>query len=551
MAAYFAFFAVFAVDIPFGDDYPTLSFIVNFTNPEWIEGKAAQIFAQHNEHRIATLRLTLLALYAIRREVDFVLTALLGNLALGGIAFLLHRAFKAAFGEAKPWGFLPVLFLLFQPQHFQLMFWAMCSFTNVVVVLFSFLSLFFLVKDGSRTRQALFFVGAVFLAAAAAYTNGNGLFVFLAAVAVLAAKKDWRRLVPWALAGVATALFYFHGYVKNPAHPDILPYLKEHFFGVAEYFLSVAGAWADFGILRPFASVGAGFLVLAGFVYLFGRGLIRKNPFVAASTIFVLTSLAALTWTRAPFGLFQSFEPRYKFIAVVLLVLFYLGWMAVAGGREKRGVGVGFLVFSIGFGGISYLRNLPRGRDYGPVLAVNLVRWSQWKENLPCASQEHGEAILRLSVQRNIYAPPQELKVFRPKFPFGGVDQGQSAAASAGPAGEVAVSGWALDNGGPPQVVIRRSAMPGEPRSSLSRKGLVYVGKTKCGAGTIPEVARIYHGFPGLDRMLWSFRFRPGDFDSLPERPTLYFFARDRVGRENLLGTVQVLENEGRAGGAR
>jgi hypothetical protein len=42
---------------------------------------------------------------------------------------------------------------------------------------------------------------------------------------------------------------------------------------------------------------------------------------------------------------------------------------------------------------------------------VNLVRWSQWKENLPCASQEHGEAILRLSVQRNIYAPPQELKV--------------------------------------------------------------------------------------------------------------------------------------------
>jgi len=540
VAAYFAFFAAFAVDIPFGDDYPTLAFVINSTNPDWPAGKAAQILGQHNEHRIATLRLTLLALYALRGEIDFVLVAFLGNLAAVGIALVLFRGVRGSAGGEPLFLFLPVLFLLFQPQHFQLMFWAMCAFTNVVVIFLSFLSLDLLAGKTAGERRGAAFGGALVLAVAAAYTNGNGLFVFIAGAAVLLVRKRLRRLGIWLLAGGLTAAFYFRGYVKNPAHPDILPYLKDRFFGVVEYFLSVAGAWADFGVLRPHASVIAGLLVMAGLVLLAARGLLKKSPFLSGAVLFVLASLAALTWTRAPFGVLQSYEPRYKFLAVVLLALLFLGWIAVAREKEKRAAGVGFIVFSVVFSGLSYFRNFARGRDYGPVLAVTLVRWSEGEADLPCADQEHGEAILRLAVQRRIYEPPSELNILRPKFPFGAIDPAAGTPGAA-PEGEVVVSGWALDNGGPPRIVVRRNARPGEPISLLNKKRLAYVGRARCAAGSAADVARVYYGFPGREEMLWRFSFRPADFAGGPlEGTTLFFFARDRAGRENLIGTVDV-----------
>lgn len=539
---YFLFFFKSAVDIPFGDDYAPLGFVVNFTNPEWGVGKASQILDQHNEHRIATLRLTLLLWYALRHEVNFILIAFLGNAAVVGIALLLARRLKTSAGGAggpPSWAFLPVFFLLFQPQHFQLMLWALCTYTNVVVVLLAFLSLYLLTRKRTGKSASWAFASAAVLAVIASYTNGNGLFVFLAGVVVLLVGKDFRRLAPWILIGGLTAFFYFQGYVRNPAHPDIWPYLKEHFFGVVEYFLAVTGAWADFGVLRPFASVAAGILVMAGFVGLTVRGLFRKSPFVSAAALFVLISLGALTWTRAPFTVLQSYEPRYKFTAVVLLVLLYLGGLAVAREKKRKAVAAGFLVFSVIFGGLSYAHNIPKLRAYGPVLADNLIRWNAWRADLPFASPEQAEEILRLTVQRKIYQPPPRLGILRPVYPFGFIDPAGGTAAAPSADGEVVVSGWALDNGGPPRIIVRRSPLPGDPESVLNRKKLVYVGQTRCAAGTVPNVARVYYGFPGRETMLWTYRFRPADYAGSPEPPTLYFFARDRAGRENLLGTIR------------
>jgi len=543
VVAYFVFFFSFALDLPFGDDYPVLAFAVNFTNPEWPK-KTQIFFSQHNEHRIVTLRAVVLAFHYLSLKIDWVAIAFLGNLGILGIVLLLWKHAGRA-GDLPPprrilW-FLPVVFFLFQPQHHQLTLWAMCAFTNVGVLLFALLSFFLLTHRDSVPGNTLPFLAAVGFALLAAYTNGNGVFAIVIGAFVLLAERTYRRLFIWLGTGAFAVGFYFTGYVRNPEHPAFLPFLKDQVWDAAAYFLSVLGSFADFGVYRPVASIAGGATLLAALFFLAVKRIDRKDPFLFSAIFFVLLSLAALTWTRASFGVAQSTTSRYKFVSALAAVLIYLALLRV--GKNGRNVAAVGLAVSMSFGAVSFLVNVPRGRDNRTVRLVNVLDWNRGKAVLPYANREHTEAILRLAVQRKIYEPPRAWNITRPKFPFGGVIGKVPAGGDIG-ASEVVVSGWALDNAGPPRIVVRRSPLPSDRPETGNRAGLIYVGRVKCRKGTAPDVSRIYYGFPGRDRMLWEFRYFPDDFGRGPEPPTLSFFARDRAGHETLLGTHSVRRSE-------
>ena len=539
---YFVFFFSFAVNIPFGDDYPVLGFAVNFTNPSWPD-KLPLLFSLHNEHRIVTLRLLVLFLHSLSLKINLVAVGFLANLSLVGIALLLAKSLDlkgpppdASIGwRSRSLRLMPIFLLLFQPHHYQMTLWAMCAFTNLVVYFFAFLSLYLLV----HSRSTLAFAGAVFCAALGAYTNGNGIFTFFIGALVLLLGKRYRWLWKWAATGFFFVGFYFLGYSRNPQHPSLIPYLKQHVWPTVEYFLSTAGALGDFGTLRPYVSVMVGGLMLVGLILLIKKKIYRHNVFLSSAIVFVSLSLAALTATRAPFGVGQSFEPRYRFASVLLLVLLYLGLLETA--RNKKAVLCFFLAFSLLFSAASFCLDFRSGRAYRNVLVANLLEWNGGKAALPYTNPEHAENILRLAVKRGIFETPKRWAIDRPKYPFGALDRREDA--GAGTSTGIVFSGWALDDSGRLRIMVRRTRLPSDGQSGIDRGGLVYVGQARLKKGSVPLIAQIYYGFPGTDRMLWEYRFGPAELAAGQEPEKLYFFARDRVGHETLIGEAVLSGN--------
>ena len=551
--AYFLFFFSFAVDIPFEDDYSVLAFDINFTNPEW-PAKPAMFFSLHNEHRIATLRALVLGLRALSLRINWVWLAFLGNLGILAVALLLWKHFRGA--RAAPpsllpaVGILPAIYILFQPQHHELALWAMCAVTNIGVVVFAFMALFFLADSGSpaardplckiplpppfskgENGRPLFFATALVFALLAVYTNGNGIFVWLSGAAILLSARGFRRLAVWLGIGLLSAAAYFWGYARNPAHPAVLPFLLGHPLDVLKYFLSVLGSAADFGVLRPAAPLLAGAATLAASVGLWIKRLDRKEPFLSAGLLFIFLSLAAQSLTRAPFGLAQSLESRYKFYSALAAALVLLGWVRLA--RSGKKIALAALAVSVVFGAVSFLANVPRGRETRERRIANILAWNEGKAALPYPNAEHADSIIRIAAQRKIYLPPSRLHIDRPVFPFGGITSAPGAGTEAG---TVRFAGWAMDDGGPPEIIVRRGPLPSDRPETITDAGMVELGRTGCREGSIAPYRMIYYGFPGRDRMIWEFAYAPAPMPAGAARPKLSFFARDGDGHESLLG---------------
>jgi hypothetical protein len=556
------------------------------------------------------------------------------------------------------------------------------------------------------------FAWAIVFSVLAAYTNGNGIFVFFIGIGILllgtrgGAFKNWpllgsrftaliknRWLILWLLAGLVYVGFYFVGYSKNPSQADIFSFLAGKPLEVIEFFLALVGSAFDFGWARPWPAVAGGAVLLLGLGFVVAR-FMRKPPVRLGKThrrsdlidhrsqsmesafplagdheksgqnlnhekirpifgnavliswiVFILLSLAATAVSRAPMGLEQAFTPRYKFLSVLAVILLYAALIEIftrpaelkcvkadAGpegrcardfheegrGRVsgKRVFVVSSIVFSMAFCALSYSRNFTTVRDHKFVLSMNLFDWDGGKADLPYPNPEHSDRIMRLAVVRKIYRPPAVLNIRRPKYPIGGVDDGphteirgagqeseggrhgigevqgaKNANRETGEKRELVFTGWALDDGGRPSVIVRRSATVEEMRENESLvgrnagrtaearqngigafaagpglesgisaaagdgraespggprlDGLLYVGKAHFKNGSIPKIVRDYFGYPGMDRMVWEFRMDADgiertDGKSAPlgggSGATLYFFARDRLGRETLIG---------------
>ena len=549
--AYFVFFFSFSLNLPYQDDYSVLAFAINFTNPEW-PAKAALFFSQHNEHRIVTLRATALAFRGLSLEINWVVIALLGNLGILGIALLLWKGLTRA-GNSPPsaplaFGFLPVVFLLFQPQHHELTLWAMCAFTNVGAAVFALLSFRFLTvsppappgispappsESDRRRLPAVCFAAAAGFGLLSVFTNGNGLLVLpLGALVLLAAKKR-KEFVVWLGAGILIAAFYFLGYVRNPAHPSILPFLKGHPLEVGRYFFSSLGSFLDFGTARSFVPVFAGAVILAAVIALFFKRLDRKDPFLSAAILFVGFSIAAQSLTRAPFGATQSLDSRYKFLSALAAALVYLGWFRTA--RMGKKAIAAAVAAAVAFGAASFLVNIPRGRETRTTRLSNILDWNRGKAALLYPNSEHADSIMRLAVHRRIYEPPRAWGIVRPAYPFGGITTLAAPDSATGTAAD-AISGWALDDTGPPEIIIRRGPPPPDPPQALDPAKLVEVGKIACREGTVSPFGMIYFGFPGRERMVWEYKRDPPAWSGEAAGPPLFFFARDRDGHETFLG---------------
>jgi hypothetical protein len=104
--------------------------------------------------------------------------------------------------------------------------------------------------------------------------------------------------------------------------------------------------------------------------------------------------------------------------------------------------------------------------------------------------------------------------------------------------GEVAVTGWALDDSGISGVDVYRSPFAGE---STEANGLVFVGAATLVAGARPDILASYPTYPGVNRAGWGYNLLS---NLLPNQGngafTFFVYVRTMDGANILLGSKTV-----------
>jgi hypothetical protein len=119
-----------------------------------------------------------------------------------------------------------------------------------------------------------------------------------------------------------------------------------------------------------------------------------------------------------------------------------------------------------------------------------------------------------------------------PVAPFGVMD---TPAANALVSGEMAVTGWALDDGGIASVDVFRGPVGSEP------PGYVLLGRATIVRGARPDLQALYPSYPDSDSAGWGLLVLTNMLPNAGTGPfTIYAFATDHAGLSTLIGTRQV-----------
>ena len=304
----------FGVDAPFIDDFHLYNFIFRFDQT----GDWRWFLTQTNEHRAAFARVLVWATECLTGRVNLLWQMAFSAVVLGGLTLLLGRAFRSL-GVSWTW-FLPVPFLLFQIQGWSNYFWGFCATSNIAVIGFVALSLYWLRATGWR------FAVALVLAVLATFTMGSGMMVFVAGSVVLVMQRRWRALGQWlATAGLSAAM-----YLTGFNHPERSWTFGAVLQAVPNWF-TYLGNFTDFaeqssGVFLP-VCFGVGLGLVSVVVWRLWQEEIAGQRWMPRSTLLFLIGL--LTYVAATAALValnraSMVENRYKINAVLFLATVYL-----------------------------------------------------------------------------------------------------------------------------------------------------------------------------------------------------------------------------------
>ncbi len=320
---YFYLVNFFAVNIPYQDDYGT---IIRFMN-EYFEptaDKLSLLFSQTgNEHRLAFNRFVVLALYGLYGEVNFKFLIIIGNVAL---LLLFIMLFKVSKLHSKTTVFIFGAFLLFQPEHWESMTWAMAALSNYYVLLFALLSIYCL-----QWKNNTGFYLSILLAIIATYTNGNGLFVLYINLLSLIIDRTYFSKTKissqylsfhFAIYLILTILvtgLYFLNYTKTGHHQTIENILVIPLFFL-KHFLLMLGSGFAFELSN--LGIFVGVIILLSFGWLSYCQYFRHHPTLFYFILFIIISVLIASITRAGFGVLdQALSSRYRIYSILLILL--------------------------------------------------------------------------------------------------------------------------------------------------------------------------------------------------------------------------------------
>jgi hypothetical protein len=359
--------ARYTPNVPYLDDFDAvLGTIENWKTAGGAGDRGRTLLSQQNEHRIAIVRLLVLADYSIFGHVDFRRLAMYGNLIWAAVVGLL--AWQLRRRQARSiWELVPLPYILFESSHGENFLWATSSIQNYGVILVAVAFVGCLAASRDRPLYLLFPL--------ALFTSGGGLTLLPLGVGGLLRLRRWRAAAVFAGTASLAVAAYFIGYRRPEHHPSAI----ESFSDPVQATLFFLGFLGSVSWHLPIAA-GLGAVTLAGL----GGGMIRhwSERFLCLLGAFVLLSGAAAAAGRSGLGAEIGMSERYAVYHQVAWVMIYGFLLTSLADRPWRGRVVAVCIVAAG---LLYL-----GRTLPDVSAGGRLERDRWQRTIGIFAFQQG-----------------------------------------------------------------------------------------------------------------------------------------------------------------
>ncbi|HEY6538436.1 MAG TPA: hypothetical protein VI138_05275 [Candidatus Dormibacteraeota bacterium] len=366
MLAYLAFVVHFGVNVPFKDEWSSVSLYRSFA-----EGRLSLsgLWAQHNENRLLFPNLLMLAFDRLSHFNTH--TEMYGSAALLLLALVVTGYLFARTAGCRMVWFLPAALIVLGWLQYAV---ALQGYAIALYLLLACLPLSLLALDGSRGRRWLFVV-AVALAVIASYSSAQGLAVWLAGLVMLVVGGQRpSRCWVWLACGCATVLIYLVDFQASAAGGGV-GWAARHGLSSLHFLSLLLGgilpASHEFKIgVAVQTGVGAILLLLAVAAVVLGIWRRAARPQLALPLALISFTLvidlmitAGRAHEAAQAGAASSRYLMFNLWLFAGIWLAYATWLVQSRGFVIRALTVGLVALCLVQIGLSYHAGLVEGRS--------------------------------------------------------------------------------------------------------------------------------------------------------------------------------------------
>ncbi len=320
------------------DDILILGIIPGFEDASWPDRwhRLTELFP---EHRLVFSRSIILLFHSIFGRINMVWPMIVANICWAGCAYVFYNVFKKL--HLSLWYFVPVMWLWFNIQSFENIFWGVSSLCNYGVLIFVLSSIYFATHHPRKHYIAIIF------AVIATFTYGNGLMVFpvIGLIAWLMGRKNDFFITVFVTLLIAVIYFIDFTPITQNLNFSDPKQVKEGFLGYFGFIGSIATISAYDGTPTVLmTAVVFGFVLIFSVLFLFRKQYTslwhaawRKTDYVNSGALFSLGILAfvaittlALVYKRIPTDTFEGmFKGRYRMYSTLWCIALYFGVLSL------------------------------------------------------------------------------------------------------------------------------------------------------------------------------------------------------------------------------
>jgi hypothetical protein len=333
------------------DAWGTVDQYIKFTQNNY---RLADLFSQHNEHRILFPRFIFFADFFFGGGSNIINTITIFIIQFLHLALFLRLELKLVRGTLAVTSLSIVTLLLFsygQSENFN---W---GFQVQFVGVFAAASLaFWWFSEAAESefrgaRGCLFVVGSLSMSLVATYSMANGLLsCFILVVLALLLRINIKAVFGLAVFSEIVAASFYYDYRLDNSHPPFSVVFLQHPIELFVYTLAyLGGPVRSFGIVAA-CMLGAVGLSLACFAA--ARMVLRKEGIAARAALvaimmFIVVTAGATAFGRFFLGLDEAFSGRYLTPACIFWSAHILYWSSFAtAGPSRRVASAIFAVIS-------------------------------------------------------------------------------------------------------------------------------------------------------------------------------------------------------------
>ncbi|MCP9747127.1 hypothetical protein [Lacihabitans sp. CS3-21] len=297
-------------NFPIADDYEAFfDFNNKFFALNGFWERIGLVFSQHNEHRIATLRIINLTYFYFFGKIDLAVFRIIGLVFY--VFSMVFLYLESEFSVKRFYFFLPIPILMLSFAYAEIYYLAMESLSHFPMIFFTVATIYTAISKKFIFLPLLFLFFGVF-------SNGNGILLMPIVFIGLAFQKEFKRLLIWTLFSLLISYIYFHDYEsgKSVLKLEIIPYL----FKVYPIYI---GGIGGFGSLKTNMVLGIVALALIVYFVIF-RKVYKKELSLTLMIVFYLLTFLIISIKRNEYGTEFLQRGAYLINSIMIFVLLYL-----------------------------------------------------------------------------------------------------------------------------------------------------------------------------------------------------------------------------------